>query len=70
MGDKVPGETDLSGAMVFFNERSKEWWRMREALDPAKSGAFPGVKGSTSAFFSDDRTVVAAHCIAPDSSTR
>lgn len=41
-----------------------------EALDPAKSGAFPGVKGSTSAFFSDDRTVVAAHCIAPDSSTR
>lgn len=35
VGDKVPGETDLSGAMVFFNERSKEWWRMREALDPA-----------------------------------
>lgn len=37
VGDKVPGETDQSGALEFFNERSKEWWRMREALDPANN---------------------------------
>ncbi len=34
-GDAVKGETDLSGQMGFFNERSMQWWRMREALDPA-----------------------------------
>lgn len=34
-GDGVKGQTDLSGAVGFVNERSLEWWRMREALDPA-----------------------------------
>lgn len=41
-----------------------------EAEDPSKAGAYAGVKGSSSRYFSDDRTVVTVHCIAPDSSTR
>lgn len=34
-GNKCPGELDQSGTYGFFNERSRDWWRMREALDPA-----------------------------------
>lgn len=30
-------ETDLSGRLRFSNQRSKDWWRMREALDPANN---------------------------------
>ncbi len=41
-----------------------------EQEDPSKAGAYPGVKGSSSQYFSDDRTVVTVHCIAPDKSTR
>lgn len=41
-----------------------------EAEDPSKAGAYAGVKGSSSQYFSDDRTVVTVHCMAPDSSRR
>lgn len=33
-GDKVPGVTDQTGRLRFFNLRSYLWWRMREVLDP------------------------------------
>lgn len=29
--------TDLSGRLTFFNQRSEDWWRMRELLDPANN---------------------------------
>lgn len=30
-------ETDQSGLLSFFNQRSELWWKMREALDPAQN---------------------------------
>lgn len=33
-GRKESHERDLSGSLGFFNQRSKNYWRMREALDP------------------------------------
>ena len=53
--------------------RVHDWeaeFRRVEQEDPAKAGTYPGVKGSSSQYFSDDRTVVTVHCIAPDRSTR
>ena len=29
--------TDKSGRLKFFNQRSEDWWRMRETLDPANN---------------------------------
>lgn len=53
--------------------RVQDWeaeFRRVEQEDPAKAGTYPGVKGSSSQYFSDDRTVVTVHCITPDKSTR
>lgn len=36
-GPAIKGQRDLSGVNGFVNERSMEWWRMREALDPANN---------------------------------
>ena len=46
-----------------------EFLRVEQA-DPSKISLHPGVKGSSSEYFSDDRTVVTVHCISPDKSTR
>ena len=46
----------------------REFFRV-EAEDFSKSGAYAGVKGSSSKFFSDDRTVLVVHCAPPDSGT-
>lgn len=46
-----------------------EFARVEDA-DPAKVGSHPGVKGSSSRYFSDDRTVLTVHCISPDNNTR
>ncbi len=40
-----------------------------EAQDPEKVQHHPGVKGSSSRYFSDDRTVVTVHGLAPDHNT-
>lgn len=36
VSEKATG-TDKSGLLTFFNQRSMQWWRMREALDPANN---------------------------------
>lgn len=41
-----------------------------EAEDPSKLMRYAGVKGSSSQYFSDDRTVLVVHCISPDNITR
>lgn len=34
---EAANDTDLSGLLQFFNLRSQLWWKMREALDPARN---------------------------------
>ncbi len=36
-GAEKSGGTDKSGRLHFFNQRSEQWWKMREALDPTNN---------------------------------
>ena len=52
--------------------RVRDWeaeFQRVEQEDPAKTQAYPGVKGSSALYFSDDRSVVTVHCMAPDNNT-